>query len=332
MRQSLAANNVRIIEEGITPTAARMSRMIEQFQAGGLPESASRYVDRSLSGHVDTMRRRLLATMEDAATNTDRRAAGALYDGFNDWIVEAARLSGDPTIAARLVAARGISREVRQSFNGERGTAGARIMSSILDRADSAEGIVNAIFSAPSRSEIKNGAVTALQSLRQSYQRYLPPAEAAAAWNDIRLAFWMRTIETHTGQIAGPQALATSIRSSLNSQASIANMLYSQAERAQMRRLTSVLERVARRNPNTSWSGVSMGALMKDVGMTIMTMLGANNIFVRTAAGTAMRPLTRSYGNIRAGQATGNLGGAAPSRAYVPPVAGIGGAIGRDWE
>jgi hypothetical protein len=328
--QVLAARKVQVIEEGLTPAAKKMSDMIEKFQAGEMPKGSSRYVDKSLAGHVDVMRRRLLAGMQEAATPTDKRAAEALYDGFNDWIVEAAKHSGDPSIAMKLVTARSISREIHQAFDGEKGSAGARIMANILKKADSAEGVVNALFSAPSSGQIKGGAVAALDSLKRAYDTYLPREAAKAAWDDVRLAYWMRIAEKKTGDVGGPQALATSIKTALNSQGSIAKKLFTPEELGEMNRLAMVLESVARRNPNTSWSGVSMGALLRDIGNAVLNIVGWNNTLVRTVAGPALKPFTEAYGRQSAGKATGWGAGAGGRRAAPLPLAGPSGGVARE--
>lgn len=324
--RTLAAKKVAVIEEGLTPTAKKMSDMIEKFQAGEMPAASSKYVDKSLAGHVDVMRRRLLAASEEAATDTDRRAARALYDGFNDWIVEAAKLSGDPSIAMKLSAARTISREIHQVFDGQKGTAGARVMSSILKNADSAEGVVNSLFSVSPKSEIKGGAISALDSLKKAYDRHLSPEAAKAAWDDIRLAYWMRIVDRKTGDAGGPQAIASAIKSAINNQGSIAKRLFTPAELAKMNRLATTLDQVARRNPNTSWSGVSVGALMKDVSNSFLSAIGWNTPVGRMAMGVVAKPFVGQYGE---GVAAAALN---PERIRprVPPIAGLGGGVARE--
>ncbi len=327
--KALAARNVRVIEEGLTPQAKVMSDMIEKFQAGEMPANASKFVNRDLAGHVDIMRRRLLAGMEAAERgSTDERAAKALYDGFNDWVVEAAKMAGDPSIATKMVTARAVSRKIHEVFDGPQGSAGAKIMSNVLKKADSAEGIVNALFSAPSRSEIKGGAITALESLKKSYNTFLPPEAAKAAWDDIRLAYWMRVAEVKTGDVAGAKALASSIKNAINSQATVVKMLYTAEERGRMSRMAALLEDVARKNPNSSWSGISIGAFMKDIGNALLTMLGANSIVGRTAIGAVGRPVQNAYGAARARAATGGGTGASVPALPPPSFGGFGGGVG----
>lgn len=326
--KALAQRQIKVIEEGLTPAAKKMSDMIERFQAGEMPANASKYVSRDLAGHVDIMRRRLLAAMEDAATDTDRRAAKALYDGFNDWIVEAAKLSGDPSIASKLTTARGITREVHEFFDGPQGTAGAKIMANVLKKADSAEGIVNALFSAPARSEIKGGAIQALDSLKKAYDKFLPPEAAKSAWDDIRLAYWARISDVKTGDVAGAKALASAIKTAINNQGSLAKKLFTPQEIARMNRFAGILEDVARRNPNTSWSGVSIGGLLRDIGNAVVTMLGGNSIIGRTVVGTALKPVAGAYGAAQARAATGAGMGAALPRWPPPSVpGGLGGGV-----
>jgi hypothetical protein len=230
----------------------------------------------------------------------------------------------------KMVTARSISREIHQVFDGEKGSAGSRIMASILKKADSAEGVVNALFSAPSSGQIKGGAVAALDSLKKAYDTYLPKEAAKAAWDDIRLAYWMRIAEKKTGDVGGPQALATSIRTAINSQGSIAKKLFTPEEIGEMNRLATVLQGIARRNPNTSWSGVSMGALLKDIGNAVLNIVGWNSTVLRTAAGPALKPFTEAYGRAQAGKATGWGSGAGARRAPPLPLAGPTGGIARE--
>jgi len=326
--KALADRGVRVLEEGLTPAAKKMDDMIVRFQAGEMPTNSSKFISRDLAGHVDIMRRRLLAGMEDAATPTDKKAAAALYDGFNDWIVEAAKMTGDPSVATKMVTARAISRKIHEVFDGKQGTAGANILSDVLKKTDSAEGIVNALFSTPGKSEIKNGAIDALTSLKKSYDTFLPPEAAKSAWDDIRLAYWMKTVEGKTGDATGAKGLSSAIKTALNRQESVARMLYTPEEIGRMQRMAKLLEDVGRKNPNSSWSGVSIGAFMKDIGNAALTMIGANSIVGRTALGTVGKGVQNAYGAAQVRAVTGGGQGAMAPQLPPPPWAGPAGGLG----
>lgn len=330
MQRGLASRRITYIEPGTA--AAKMSEKLDAFIAGEMPASGSSFITRGSTGNIDLMRRQLLSTMEDAATPTDKRAAKAIYDTFNDWVSEAAKMTGDPSISSKMLVARGMTRQMREIFDGPQKSAGANILKNILERTDSAEGIVDALFSAPSKSQIKGGAITALQHLKRGYDTYLPKDAAKAAWDDIRLAYWLKTIETRDGKLAGPQALSKAIRGALVSQKSVAQTLYTQEERATMLRLARILDDISRRNPNTSWSAIGIGALGKDLADAFLSMIGGNSIPMRIAIKTVMTPLRDAAGAVRLREATGNMAGAQLPRARSLTLSGPGAAIGAGSE
>ena len=326
------ASNV-MVDELTTPAAAKMAQALTRFQKGEAPAKAAEILPNSPLGDVTTMRKNLLGYVKAAATPEDKRAAGALYDAYNDSVVTAAQKAGDPAIAAQMVTARGLSRQIHEIFDGPQGTAGAKILGNVLKKSDSAEGVVNALFSAPSKSEIKGGAITALAHLKRAYDTYLEPTAAKAAWDDIRLAYWMRIVESKGGgEVAGPMALSSGIKNAINSQRSVMNMLYAPEEIAKMQRMAMLLDDIKRRNPNTSWSAIGVGALFKDAGNAVLSMIGANSIIGRTAVGTVMKPLQHQYGAAQMRAATGGGQGAAVPRLPLPSYGGIGAGIGAESQ
>lgn len=324
--QGLKQRGVSVIEEGLTPAAKKMSDMLEAFQKGEMPKSASKFVGNSVAADVDIMRRRLLAGMEEAATPTDQRAAKALYDSFNDWIGDAARMSGDPMIATQLVTARTLSREIHEAFDGVSGTAGEKILGNVLKKADSAEGVIDALFSGQTKSSVKSGSIDALERLKTAYTKYLEPDAAKAAIDDLKLAYFQRAVMKN-GEIMEPKALSNSLKNMLASQRTVLTTLgISREEMGRIGRLAGLLDDVARRNPNTSWSGVTMSQFLKDVAGVIFTMIGGNSIAAKVVAGPALRPFQEQYGRAIASGATGAGQGVRVPR-LLPPIAGPAGGL-----
>lgn len=325
--QGLKQRGVSVIEEGLTPAAKKMSDMLESFQAGEMPKSASKFVGNGIAADVDIMRRRLLAGMEEAATPTDKRAAKAIYDSFNDWIVDAARMSGDPMIATQMVTARTLSREIHEAFDGVKGTAGEKILGNVLKKADSAEAVIDALFSGQTKSAIKSGSIDALERLKTAYSKYLEPEAAKAAWGDIKLAYFQRAVMKN-GAIMEPKALSNSLKNMIASQRSVLSTLgVSKEEMSRIGRLAGLLDDVARRNPNTSWSGVTMSQFLKDIGGTLFTMIGGNSIAARVLSGPALKPFQEAHGRALAGRITGAGQGASVPRLPPPPFAGPAGGL-----
>lgn len=327
--RGLQSRKIDFIDAELTPTAAKMSKMIEEFQAGGTPQSASKFIKSDLPGQVDLTRRQLLKAYGTAGNDTDRRAAKALYDSFNDWVVDAARMSGDPGIATQMRTARALTRTIHEVFDGKQGTAGADVLSKVLNKSDSAEGVIDALFSGQTRSNVKSGSIDALGNLKTAYRKFLEPEAAAAAIDDLKLAYMKRAVEDAGGKLKEPRALASALRNMLGSQRSVLNALEISAEQqAMIGRLASVLEDVSKRNPNTSWSGVSMAGFMKDIGNALLTMIGGNSLIGRAASGVVLKPLQDQYGKALVRQATGGGQGARlVPRLPPPPFAGPGGAI-----
>ena len=332
IKAGLQSRRITVIEEGLTPQAKVMDDMIAEFQAGKTPINGSRFIDRDLPGDVDIMRQRLLAAYQAADKPRDIAAAKALYESYQDWMVVAAQKSGDPVIATKLLTARTMTRELHEAFDGMTGTPGAHILKSILKSADSPELIVNALFSGPAKSEIKAGGVDALKALKLGYDRYLPKDAAKSAWDDVRLAYVMRIIEQKTGDAGGPAALATAIKSALHNQATVAKLLLTDQERGYLARLAMTLDEVKKRNPNTSWSGVSMGALMKDVSNGLLSMIGANTVIGRAAVGTVAGRIQNQYGGAQARAATGSGHGATVKNLPIPAYGGVGAGLGSESQ
>lgn len=315
------------VDDVVTPVASKMAQAIDDFKAGKVPSKVASVLPDSPAGDVGTMRKRLLGYYKSAQSSEDKRAAKALYDAFLDWEVTAAEKAGNHIAAAQARTARQTTRELREIFDGEPGTSGANIMKSILGTADSPEGVVNALFTGPT-SQIKNGSATALQQLRRAYDKYLEPQAAKAAWDDVRLAYWLKVTMEGTNAPKTPGVLAKAIKTMEGDQASIANTLFTVQERAAMRRLARALDQVKTKNPNTSWSAVGVGALAKDAMNAVLAMLGGNTVLMRTFLGTVMRPVQGAYGAAQAAKATGRLQGAQLPALPGPSLGGFGGAAG----
>ena len=302
-----------------------MAVAMDKFRKGEAPAAVSDILPSQATRDVNQMRKTLLSYLKSAKTSEDKRAAGRLYDAYNDWTVTAAIKSGDVSIAANMMVARGMTRQMHEIFSGN------KIMAKVLEHGDTPELIVNALFSAP-KGDIKAGSMQALQALKRGYDTYLPPDAAKAAWDDIRMAYWLRNVRQRTGENAGPAAMSSAIKAMFENQGTMARTLFKPEEIGRLRRLAAILDDVKKRNPNTSWSGVSIGAFMKDIGDTILTMIGANSVIGKMAVRLAAGPIRTQYGAVQARQATGNLQGYQLPRqrplAIAGPASGAGGAIG----
>lgn len=315
--------------------AEMMAKELDAFIAGKAPEAAASWQTTSPIGNVDQFRKRILRLYSGADDATDKAAARTMYETFNDWIDAAAEKSlltgGDAVAAAQLKTARGISRAVHDTFDGEKGTAGARILADVLKKADSAEGVVNALFTGTA-SEIKGGTMAALQNLKTAYQKHLAPEAAEAAWNDIRLAYFLRAVQNTKdldAKAAGAQGLQSAISNMLNKQGSVVRMLYTPEEIGMLRRFSTSLQGIELKNINRSWSGVSAASYARDFMGAIIQAFG----FKSKTAGMAGNMLgasmgKKAYGSTVASEALSGQPKALPSPSY----AGYGGAYGSSQQ
>lgn len=270
------------INEAVTPKAAAMAKEIDRIISGEAPEKAAGWVTNNPTRNVDQMRRTLLSYHQAADNGSDKAAAEAIYNGFNDWIGDAAGkslLSGDPAAALQLVKARGFTREVRDLFqpkaaDGSTSPAGARL-SKILDssKTDSGESVIQALFGSHGSSTPQSGAVGALRNIKIALERYTPDT-GKAAWDDIRFAYWSRLVTNRGGDMLGPQAIVTNLKAALQSKDGIIQTLYTGKEQLEIRAFRRAVEAIAYKPPNASGSGYTAASFIKDGLLKLLDSFG----------------------------------------------------------
>jgi hypothetical protein len=317
--------------------AAQMADDLSRFLKGEAPENAADWITANPVGNINQFRERLSGLVMTAEPGRDKAAALKLYEGYNNWIKDAAEkglLEGaSPFEAAKMVIARGISRDIHQVFEGQQGTPGARILADVLKKVDSPEGIINSLFTGPT-SEIKGGTTTALQNLKQAYGKHLPAEAAESAWNDIRLAYFMRMTQDMSkssgyngGAITagGAQALQSNIAKALSKQSSVMRLLYTPEEIGQFQRFSAALQGIEKKNINRSWSGVSAASFAKDFFGAMIQSLGFNSKLAGTVGNMAGANIVkRAYGNAAASEAISGGVKSLPAPSFAGPGAALG--------
>jgi hypothetical protein len=258
-----------VINPENTPTAFKMWAYLNDFMQGKKPNSAlHNALGLEGANDIDSVRKAVGLMSKDAETATDKMVSKAVYQSYLDWMSKAADhslLSGDAAAVAQFHNARDISREMNQIFKPSEGgslTPGGKLLESIQANADTPERVVSALFTGP-QADIKAGAIEAIDKMKQGFQRYLPPDQAAKAWNDIRLAYWSKMTNVKTGDLAGYQLLKSNLKTMLNQQGTLAAKLYSPAEIAQIKRFIGQLDKITYKDPNPSGSASGIGAMMK---------------------------------------------------------------------
>jgi hypothetical protein len=311
-------------------SSVEMAQDIQAFLKGEAPEKAAEWMAQVPEGNVKIFRERLSQYVMDAQPGRDKAAAIRMYDAFNGWIRDAAEkglLEGaSPFEAAKMVSARGISRQIHQLFEGEKNTPGARILADVLKKSDSAEGIIDNLFTGPT-SNLKDGTVSALRNLKQAYNTHLSPEAAEAAWNDLGLAYFLRLAQdtTKNGEPLGAQALQSNISRAMTKQASVMQELYSPEVIGMMRRFAIAIAGIEKKNLNRSWTGPSAAGFARDMFNSLIKAIGFTSTTANTIGGMAgLRVAKQAYGHALATDAmTGSLP-ALPA----PSFAGYGGALG----
>jgi hypothetical protein len=312
-----------------TPSATKMAQQVGRFVRNEAPERVDEIIRNDPSRNVDQVRRSLLASMRGATTAEDRTAASAIYQGFNRWIDDAADklVSTDPMAAAKLRVARDATRELSEIFKGQPNTPASRIMADLLGKADTPERIVDTLFSGPG-GQIKQGASTAIAQLKQAYDKYLPPDEAKRAWADLGLAYWLKMTADKTAEVKTPGTLSTAVKTMMGDHKSLTRALIAPEVQAQMRRMAAALDEIKVKNPNSSWSGIAGGQLLRDMFSSLATAIGWNTVVGRTVAGTVVKPFQSSYNAAQAARAFGGGDGAVLPALPGPTRAGVFGAAG----
>lgn len=272
----------RLLNEQVTPTASAMAKEIDRIIAGEAPQKAAGWVSASPSRNVDQMRRTLLDFYKSAKDPADETASRAIYDGFNEWIGEAAKaslLKGDPAAAMKLVEARGFTREVMALFSpraadGTVSPAGARL-SKVLDPAktDSGESVIQALFGSHGSSTPQAGATSALNNIKTAFERFAPET-GAQAWNDIRFAYWSRLVTNKGGDVLGAQAIVSNLKTAFQTKSGVMQTLYSRQEQAEIRKFLKAMEAVAYKPPNASGSGYAAASFIKDGLLKLLDSFG----------------------------------------------------------
>lgn len=298
------------VDEVNTPIAAQMAKDLDGYVAGkAVSKPVANVLKQTQVITIDQMRRRLLSRSQSAANPTDHKAAQEIYDGFNDWIDDAAQkslLNGDVDAAAALRTARDATKTMRQAFAPTdlkgRASPGARRIQDVLEKSDSAEGIVSGLFGGGPAANVPDGTIEALRLIKGALSRYVDPDAATQTFNDVRAAYWVRLVREKTGEVATPGVMLRNIKLAQNNQGSVIRELYSVDEQAAIMRLRRALEQITLKDPNPSGSGTAIAAYARQFVGKVLDALPLGQIAyqysgIPSAAGrvAAKRAISQSH-------------------------------------
>jgi hypothetical protein len=266
------------VDDILTPSAMRMAKDLDGFMAGkSITEGGPAVLQQTPVRTLDQMRRRLLAMREGAANNTDRAAAKAVYDGFNDWIddiSEQGMVLGKPESAAALRTAREVMRDIKSLFEPKRGgkaTTEAKILADIVENDNNADTIVAKLFgSGRPHTPPKEGTVAALRQIKTTLfdrvrdQQLVEPMQAVRTWNDLRMAYWSKVVIDAKGKMTSPGVMKDNIEAAIRNQSQVVGTLFSPDEIGMMQQFAKALGEAAYKDPNPSGTATALRALQRN--------------------------------------------------------------------
>lgn len=320
------------INEQRTPTAWQMGQLLEDVINGGPARPQLSVFGNAAKPSVNEIREQLGLMVRDAKTASDRTAAGMIYDGFNDWLMSAAKknlLAGDPNSAAALVAARAVSREVKGIFEPMvrgRQTPGAQRLARVLDDNASPESLIMGLLGGvTTKATAQSGALEALQLLKTGLGRYGDKEVGRQTWNDIRHAYWLRIVQNSQGQMHSPTMIVSNFKTALERQGSIMKTLFDPNEVVKMKQFVRAVEAAGyvppRFRTNSSGTSFAGGVMLKEMLAKLWEALGLNSRLATAAAQTV--PGVRQWQAAGARSATEQT---VPE--IIPSLGGFGGAAG----
>lgn len=258
--------------QNLTPAAFSMVKELQSYRAGmgNIPEDFTDVVKQQSVQYIDGMRRRLMG-MKDAATSpSDRAAASAIYAAFDDWMVEAAQqglLTGRPNATQALLNARNTTRELRNLLEPrQRGkmTNAARVLKKVQD-ADTGEEALRALLgSSGPQTALPDGNVKALRHFKEAALT-LGGDTGKKAWNDVRLAQWLKLVSDREGKMLSPRMVSKNIELAFRNRPSMMNVMYDEGERKLMRQYAMAVKAASYTDPNPSGSGTAIRGLFPNL-------------------------------------------------------------------
>lgn len=269
-----------LVDEASTPSAHRMMTLLGNYTEGKPTRSPYKLLTQESELSADEIRRQLKGMMDDADPGSyDKGAAAKIYGAYNDWIDELAdraAMTGDAEMASKLRVSRAFSRELHALFEpkaaGVPTTAAKKIGKLINPETTPEEALDTLLGRGAPTSSPPEGAVPTLRQV----QRVLGAA-GQDAWDDIRLAYWVKLTQgkqTNGGWgVISPTKLRGNINSALANQKSVLDVLYTPEEQATMQRLARALEDVTYTPPNPSGTSYALDQMNKR-GRLTQDMLG----------------------------------------------------------
>lgn len=273
----------------LMPVTTSILKQAKSFIEKSPPKQAvDEFLPTTPVADVNRFRQAIGAKIGEMEKGTDRNAAGKVYNAVNDWIREMAEqnmltaTTGDASVAAaRMVTARGLTRNLHELVEASGNKPGAAIVKKILDGADSPEEVIRSLFVGPTAKSVKPGSIAAIKSIKE-FAAQLPKEDGDMLMKDLKLAYWLQIVRNPAGKegenIYNPQTLLRNLRVSSDSQRSVWLSMFTPQELAFRNRLIRALENGPTFHdwtvkPNSSRSGTTAGRMVMEA---LGSLVGGN--------------------------------------------------------
>lgn len=278
------AESGRIIDDQLTPSAARALREIQEaVQMGGALNSPMPSASRGVANEagdiigvgirgVEQIRRRIGSLK--GSTPEDSDATTLIKKSFDGWIddsIDKALFSGDEAALNSLKSARKEWTEFMSMVSPKTGDDAGRIVKKMQDQDVTPVEIANWLYGA-------NIARPSLSAPRVADRVKSLLGEDSAEWQAVRAGAWQRlTQNMFNGEPQSAAKMARNIFEFTNARgSSLAKAMFSQDERDLMRRFATTLERTVtpRDAMNPSRTGHTMAKMVEGIQRAIFGGIG----------------------------------------------------------
>ena len=268
------------------PWSSRMLDEIIAFREGNMAKGDfSDFLGTEAVRDLDQMRRLMLQYMRSSNPGDDKRLAGKIYGKFNEGLLDLEAnglLAGDVKGVMKMREAMDVTKYIKGMMKpiDKRGkeTAAGRILNKVAD-AETGEEVINSLLGAagPKGSFPRDG-VKALEQYKHLVHKFGGKI-GRQAWNDVRLAYWLKLITGKDGEMLGPQAIKTNIETAMHHQRSAFDVLYTVMDQRQIRRFLQALKTVTYKDPNPSGSGTVARGMLPEMVASQADILASREKF-----------------------------------------------------
>lgn len=237
-----------VVDEVLTPASFRGLKDVQELLAK--PEGLN-------VGTVETARRRINKYINTSTNREDKanllKMKGAL-DSWTEGAIEKGLFSGDEKILRQLQQARALRADYGKLF--EAPDSGGKIVSAILDKAQTPEEVVNYLFGA-SKLGSKSQTVSGVRKLGEVIGR------DSDEWGSIKEIAWMKLSRDKQGNPLSAQAFEKGWKEALNENKSLIDELFGTAEQGLIRRYADALNTTKRESTNAPQTAFALESALR---------------------------------------------------------------------